>query len=954
MADERAPDWRDLTSKYPGKRSAGGAHCSVEPRQLDKANWGLPKHALVAVKHLKKLDRADLYDRLVREAAIAETLSGSGVTARLIDTSGLDYERDPYFVQEWLEGRTLEEALDDPHTVMDQRRKERIVSDLRHALQTVHAAGVIHRDVKPSNIMFRDGGVVLIDFGVAYHHEVDRELSVVNETTGTLGYCCPEALDRGPGQLGEHADAWSWACTAVRVLTGHLPYPDGRLSYRDALARGDAPDLEGVPEKYRPTIAGCLSFNLTARAAAFAGSPLPPPVPIPPPPAHTPVPVPAPVAREPRRRLAVLALPVGAVVLAAALLVSKLGDNDRPSVGAVDTSVVESDTSLPIAASASTTTPVVATAAAAAGDPVAAALAAACKSYRPLADGGRPWIMLAGEKGGIGAAIGTWLATSGCDVDMLHANTGEEMCLLARHLPAGELPDAFCPPEPATPERLQQVSALDVAGCEKTDNGCGTDIERIQRRLSAHDWPLLWLPSSSVFTTRLGISTTSDELQRGVLRALAPSIMTTPLAVGLSKELPQSPSCATPSTIEELVQLLETCTRADGEPLRLGRTDPTKSASGFGLSYLLVEENLANSDLEAFERKVLRYDGSAPELLREGGVDVVVAEEKTFLDCGHADCPSETMQPVYTPSDLTFDVKPLNLYSDNPLVGFEPKDRGDAFATFGQAAKDFFDSDAFAAILEAHDFRPRLGLAANQVGAPPDGASAVDPAGVPADKIRVVIERWRETAKPIHILFALDGSASMDSCGDKKNLAYAQAAIQQAVGKLRDGDELMVAMFASGRDGVLRWNTGQGFLDSLPAVFQANDVAGVQLDGRYEGTPLVAASAAAAAWAEQQPDEVVTTVVVLTDGLNDPNDALDCDGTPMNGRTAPAAAVWDPATVADPQVTVHAIAFGELAGKGSDWLQAMTASYNKGSFALASNGEAEPIVAVIEGLFARF
>lgn len=92
------------------------------------------------------------------------------------------------------------------------------------ALEAVHAAGVIHRDVTPSNIMMGPEGPVLIDFGLA-HRADDQRLTREGLVSGTPGYVAPEVIDGAePGSI---ADRWSWAATVAYALAGQAPFGAG-------------------------------------------------------------------------------------------------------------------------------------------------------------------------------------------------------------------------------------------------------------------------------------------------------------------------------------------------------------------------------------------------------------------------------------------------------------------------------------------------------------------------------------------------------------------------------------------------------------------------------------------------------------------------------------------------------------------------------------------------------
>jgi serine/threonine-protein kinase len=132
-----------------------------------------------------------------------------------------------FFTMEFVAGSSLAQVIDEHRKASAQIPKHRGVSVLRQVaagLSAVHAAGVIHRDVKPSNIVIeRDTGrAVLVDFGIAIHtSEVsDDDDDVLH---GTPAYMSKEQIVPGVG-LTPLADIYALGCTAFELLTGQLPF----------------------------------------------------------------------------------------------------------------------------------------------------------------------------------------------------------------------------------------------------------------------------------------------------------------------------------------------------------------------------------------------------------------------------------------------------------------------------------------------------------------------------------------------------------------------------------------------------------------------------------------------------------------------------------------------------------------------------------------------------------
>ncbi|MGE0433917.1 MAG: protein kinase [Planctomycetota bacterium] len=126
-----------------------------------------------------------------------------------------------YFVMQWIDGESLAQRMTrlgkvPPDQVLD------IGSQVCHALQAAHDAGIIHRDIKPDNILVMpDGLVKLADFGLSKNQASDTRLSQSGTYVGTPAYLAPEQLGKNVTPL---ADLYALACSLYHALTGRLPF----------------------------------------------------------------------------------------------------------------------------------------------------------------------------------------------------------------------------------------------------------------------------------------------------------------------------------------------------------------------------------------------------------------------------------------------------------------------------------------------------------------------------------------------------------------------------------------------------------------------------------------------------------------------------------------------------------------------------------------------------------
>ncbi|HSK55857.1 MAG TPA: serine/threonine-protein kinase [Jiangellales bacterium] len=234
-----------------------GAYRLVEP--IGEGGMGVVHLAyggdgrLVAVKILRPwlVGGRDGRARFEREVAALRRVRGPRV-AEVLDA---DVTADPpYVVTRYVRGPSLDRVVAD-HGPLRGPALMRLAAGLAEALDTVHAVGVVHRDVKPGNVLIADGGPVLIDFGLA-HALGDSRLTATGLVIGTPGYLAPETvLGRDPVPA---TDVHGWAGTVTFAATGHPPYGSGHDAVvLDRIRRGEY-DLEGV----EPDLAGLLRHAL--------------------------------------------------------------------------------------------------------------------------------------------------------------------------------------------------------------------------------------------------------------------------------------------------------------------------------------------------------------------------------------------------------------------------------------------------------------------------------------------------------------------------------------------------------------------------------------------------------------------------------------------------------------------------------------------------------------------
>lgn len=351
------------------KRIALGGSAEVwhaRDRKLNRA---------VAVKrlHAHLLPDAASRRRLAAEARAASRLAHPGIVEIYdVDTEG----EMPVLIMELVDGESLATRLDrDGPIPADQAA--RIGADVADALYHAHRQGIIHRDVKPGNVLLgRDGTTRLVDFGIAHSlAEAAERLTLDGSVVGTPRYMAPEQLT--DGGIGPRTDVFALGLLLHEMLTGRSPF---KASAPVALAEEQAagpPPITGIepplaalirasldpdPEK-RPIHAGALAGALRAwlsgdpapALAVAARQSVPPPEPsvdtqavtqqmpavVPPgeapamPPVSTAAAASAPASpRHSARRMVAVATALAVAALIALLTVAFLDPSRQPSIAA--------------------------------------------------------------------------------------------------------------------------------------------------------------------------------------------------------------------------------------------------------------------------------------------------------------------------------------------------------------------------------------------------------------------------------------------------------------------------------------------------------------------------------------------------------------------------------------------------------------------------------------------
>ena len=219
---------------------------------------------------IKELTPALAHDPLVVERFLREARSMAQLNdPHIIHIYFIGQANDqPFFVMEFVDGLSLAELLK-RDTRLPPGDAMKIVHQAAKGLAAAHRSGVIHRDIKPGNLIFGQGGVVKIaDFGIALaNKDIDAKLTSAGELVGTPGYLSPEVL---LGNLvDQRSDVYALGVVLFEMLTGRTPFTAASV-YKLMLdvVQGDIPDVRDINAEIDPGVAAILAKMLAKEPAS--------------------------------------------------------------------------------------------------------------------------------------------------------------------------------------------------------------------------------------------------------------------------------------------------------------------------------------------------------------------------------------------------------------------------------------------------------------------------------------------------------------------------------------------------------------------------------------------------------------------------------------------------------------------------------------------------------------
>ncbi|MFJ1455910.1 serine/threonine-protein kinase [Nocardia sp. N2S4-5] len=239
-----------------GSGAMGTVYLAQHPR--------LPRKDAVKVLAESHADDAAFRARFLREAEIAAGLQHPNLVA--VRDRGEDEGR-LWIAMQYVDGGDLGDLIRRGPAVLDVARVVRILSEAAEGLDEIHRAGLLHRDVKPANILVAEqpGGadrVLVTDFGIARPADDSTTLAGPGGLSATLAYAAPEQLSGEP--VDHRADIYALGCTLYQMLTGSVPFPrhsPGSVMYAHLHEPPPRPSERNprIPAAFDPVVAKAMA-----------------------------------------------------------------------------------------------------------------------------------------------------------------------------------------------------------------------------------------------------------------------------------------------------------------------------------------------------------------------------------------------------------------------------------------------------------------------------------------------------------------------------------------------------------------------------------------------------------------------------------------------------------------------------------------------------------------------
>jgi predicted Ser/Thr protein kinase len=187
-------------------------------------------------------------------------------TAEVLDAD--PDHRTPYLVVEYVDGPSLAEVIDEQGP-LTAGNLHSVAVGVATALAAIHGAGVIHRDLKPRNVLFSLGTPKVIDFGIARALEVTSQHTRTDQMVGTVAYMAPERFEADASRtVSPAADVFAWGAVVAYAGTGRTPFQADSAAATAGRILTQPPDLSGLAGPLRDLVARTLAKDPRHRPTA--------------------------------------------------------------------------------------------------------------------------------------------------------------------------------------------------------------------------------------------------------------------------------------------------------------------------------------------------------------------------------------------------------------------------------------------------------------------------------------------------------------------------------------------------------------------------------------------------------------------------------------------------------------------------------------------------------------